>query len=204
MNPTALWFLSLLAAYGLGSMPTGWLVVKCLRGVDLRQQGSGSTGATNVLRVAGRWPALGVLLVDVAKGTAAILLAKGLGATPWQQLAVGLLTLAGHIWPVWLKFHGGKAVATGLGIFLGLAPMAAMACLGTFLVVLAISRKVSMASLTAGLVLPVVMVWAVAGSERLPYTLLALAATVLVFWRHRGNIQRLLAGKEPSLGQKSL
>ena len=204
MNPAASWFLCLLAAYGLGSIPSGWLAVKWLRGVDLRQQGSGSTGATNVLRVAGRWPALAVLLVDVGKGTAAVLLAKGLGTTPWQQLAVGLWALAGHIWPLWLKFRGGKAVATGLGVFLGLSPAVALACLGSFLVVLAGVRMVSVASLTAGVLLPVLMAWGTAGSAaRLPYTLLALAAMVLVIWRHRGNMKRIRMGQEPRLGEKA-
>ena len=204
MNPAASWFLCLLAAYGLGSIPSGWLLVKWLRGVDLRQQGSGSTGATNVLRVAGRWPALVVLLVDVGKGTVAILLAKGLGATPWQQLAVGLCALAGHIWPLWLGFRGGKAVATGLGVFLGLSPPVALACLGSFLVVLASVRMVSVASLAAGVLLPVLMAWGTTGSAaRLPYTLLALAAMVLVIWRHRGNMKRIRMGQEPRLGRKA-
>lgn len=204
MNPAASWFLCLLAAYGLGSIPSGWLLVKWLRGVDLRQQGSGSTGATNVLRVAGRWPALVVLLVDMGKGTVAILLAKGLGATPWQQLAVGLCALAGHIWPLWLGFRGGKAVATGLGVFLGLSPPVALACLGSFLVVLASVRMVSVASLAAGVLLPVLMAWGTTGSAaRLPYTLLALAAMVLVIWRHRGNMKRIRMGQEPRLGRKA-
>ncbi|KKZ12234.1 MAG: glycerol-3-phosphate acyltransferase [Candidatus Synechococcus spongiarum SP3] len=204
MNPEALWLPCLLAAYGLGSIPTGWLVVKWLRGVDLRQQGSGSTGATNVLRVAGRWPALAVLLVDAGKGTVAILLAKGLGATPWQQLAVGLCALAGHVWPLWLRFRGGKAVATGLGVFLGLSPAVALACLGSFLMVLASVRMVSAASLTAGVLLPVLMAWGTTGSAaRLPYTLLALAAMALVIWRHRGNMKRIRMGQEPRLGQKA-
>lgn len=204
MNPEALWLPCLLAAYGLGSIPTGWLVVKWLRGVDLRQQGSGSTGATNVLRVAGRWPALAVLLVDAGKGTVAILLAKGLGATPWQQLAVGLCALAGHVWPLWLRFRGGKAVATGLGVFLGLSPAVALACLGSFLMVLASVRMVSAASLTAGVLLPVLMAWGTTGSAaRLPYTLLALAAMALVIWRHRGNMKRIRMGQEPRLGQKT-
>jgi len=204
VNPEALWLPCLLAAYGLGSIPTGWLVVKWLRGVDLRQQGSGSTGATNVLRVAGRWPALAVLLVDAGKGTVAILLAKGLGATPWQQLAVGLCALAGHVWPLWLRFRGGKAVATGLGVFLGLSPAVALACLGSFLMVLASVRMVSAASLTAGVLLPVLMAWGTTGSAaRLPYTLLALAAMALVIWRHRGNMKRIRMGQEPRLGQKA-
>ena len=204
MNPEAAWLLCLLAAYGLGSVPAGWLVVRWLRGVDLRQQGSGSTGATNVLRVAGRWPALAVLLVDVGKGTAAVLLAKGWATTPWQQLAVGLCALAGHIWPLWLGFRGGKAVATGLGVFLGLAPAVALACLGSFLVVLASVRMVSVASLAAGGLLPILMAWGTAGSDsRLPYTLLATAAMVLVVWRHRGNIKRIRMGQEPRLGRES-
>ena len=204
MSPEASWFLYLLAAYGLGSVPAGWLVVKWLRGVDLRQQGSGSTGATNVLRVAGRWPALAVLLVDVGKGTVAILLAKGWEATPWQQLAVGLCALAGHSWPLWLGFRGGKAVATGLGVFLGLAPAVALACLGSFLLVLASVRMVSVASLAAGVLLPVLMALGTTGSaDLLPYTLLAMAATVLVVWRHRGNIKRIRMGQEPRLGRKA-
>lgn len=206
MNPEASWLfcLFLLAAYGLGSIPSGWLVVKWLRGMDLRQQGSGSTGATNVLRVAGRWPALAVLLVDVGKGTVAILLAKGWGATPWEQLVVGLCALAGHSWPIWLGFRGGKAVATALGVFLGLSPAVALASLGSFLVVLTIVRIVSVASLTAGVLLPILMAWGMAGSDaRLPYTLLALATTVLVIWRHRVNMQRIRMGQEPRLGQKA-
>ncbi|OOV35333.1 acyl-phosphate glycerol 3-phosphate acyltransferase [Candidatus Synechococcus spongiarum LMB bulk10E] len=203
MNPEASLLLCLLTAYGLGSVPSGWLTVKWLRGVDLRQQGSGSTGATNVLRVAGRWPALAVLLLDVGKGTVAVLLARGWGTTPWQQLAVGLCVLAGHVWPLWLRFRGGKAVATALGVFLGLSPPVALACLGSFLAVLASVRMVSVASLTAGVLLPVLMVWGTAGSAaRLPYTLLALATTVLVIWRHRGNMKRIRMGQEPRLGRK--
>ena len=204
MNFEFFWLLCLLAAYGLGSIPSGWLLVKWLQSMDLRQQGSGSTGATNVLRVAGRWPALAVLLVDIGKGTAAILLAKGLGATPWQQLAVGLCALAGHIWPVWLGFRGGKAVATALGVFLGLSPAVALACLGSFLVVLVSVRIVSVASLTAGVLLPILMAWGMArSSARLPYTLLALATMVLVIWRHRSNMKRIWISQEPRLGQKA-
>jgi len=180
--------------------------VKWLRGVDLRQQGSGSTGATNVLRVAGRWPALAALLVDVGKGTVAIVLAKGWGAAPgaWLQVVVGLCALAGHIWPLWLRFRGGKAVATALGVFLGLSPPVALACLGSFLVVLAVVPMVSVASLAAGVLLPILMAWGMAGSPaRLPYTLLALTTMVLVIWRHRANMQRIWMGQEPRLGQKA-
>jgi len=204
VNPAAFWLLCLLAAYGLGSIPSGWLLVKWLRGVDLRQQGSGSTGATNVLRVAGRWPALAALLVDVAKGTIAIVLAKGWGATPWLHVVVGLCALGGHIWPLWLRFRGGKAVATALGVLLGLSPPVALACLGSCLVVLVAVPMVSVASLTAGVLLPILMAWGMAGSPaRLPYTLLALATMALVIWRHRGNMQRIRTGQEPRLGRKA-
>lgn len=139
MSQPLLPLLVLVAGYLLGSLPTGWLAGRWLAGIDLRQLGSGSTGATNVLRQLGKGPALVVFLVDVLKGTAAVLLAKALlqpsGFTPstdWWVVAAGLAALAGHIWPVWLGWKGGKAVATGLGMLLGLVPAVGLACLGPF------------------------------------------------------------------------
>ena len=133
----------LLAGYLLGSIPSGWLAGRWLAGLDIRQHGSGSTGATNVLRVVGKGPALAVFLVDVLKGTAAVLLAKALlepagvlGGQAWGVdawvVAAGLAALAGHIWPLWLGWKGGKAVATGLGMLLGLAWPVGLACFGIF------------------------------------------------------------------------
>jgi glycerol-3-phosphate acyltransferase PlsY len=200
--------LALLAGYLLGSIPCGWLAGRWLAGIDLRQEGSGSTGATNVLRVLGKGPALVVFVLDVAKGTAAVLLAKALlqplgftSVTDWGVVAAGLAALAGHIWPVWLGWKGGKAVATGLGMLLGLAWPVGLACFGIFLTVLSLSRIVSLSSVVAALALPLLMLGSFGASGLRPaYLSLALLTTVLVLWRHRSNLQRLMAGTEPKLG----
>ena len=199
----------LLGGYLLGSIPSGWLAGRWLRGIDLRQEGSGSTGATTVLRVVGKGPALVVFLVDVLKGSLAVLLAKGLlqpggfdPVTDWWVVATGLAALAGHIWPVWLGWKGGKAVATGLGMLLGLTWSVGLACFGIFLAVLTISRIVSLSSVVAALSLPLLMLgWFGSDGMRPAYLALAVLTTVLVVWRHRSNLQRLLAGSEPRLGE---
>ncbi|MFM8936413.1 MAG: glycerol-3-phosphate 1-O-acyltransferase PlsY [Vulcanococcus sp.] len=203
----------LLAGYLLGSIPAGYLAGRWLQGVDIRTLGSGSTGATNVLRQFGKGPALVVFLVDVLKGTAAVLLAKALletgGHTDWIRdslvVASGLAALAGHIWPVWLGWRGGKAVATALGMLLGLTTPVGLACFGVFLTVLSASRIVSLSSVVAALSLPLLMLgWFQDHGMglRWPYLVLALLTSTLVIWRHRSNLQRLLAGTEPKLGQK--
>lgn len=202
--------LTLLAGYLLGSLPSGYLAGRWLAGLDIRQQGSGSTGATNVLRVLGKGPALVVFAVDVGKGAVAVLLAKALlqplgfdAASDWWVVATGLAALAGHIWPVWLGWKGGKAVATGLGMLLGLTWPVGLACFGIFLTVLSFSRIVSLSSVVAALSLPLLMLgWFGQGGLRPAYLALALLTTLLVVWRHRSNIQRLLAGTEPRLGEK--
>ena len=211
----------LLAGYLFGSIPAGYLAGRWLKGIDIRQEGSGSTGATNVLRVLGKGPALAVFLVDVLKGTAAVLLAKavleplgvlldaGGTATSWVMdswvVAVGLAALAGHIWPVWLGWRGGKAVATALGMLLGLTWPVGLACFGVFLAALSLSRIVSLSSVIAALALPLLMLgWFhdQALGLRWPYLALTVLTSGLVIWRHRSNLARLLAGTEPRLGQK--
>lgn len=196
--------LTLLLGYLLGSIPSGFLAGKWCKGIDLRTTGSGSTGATNVLRNVGKGPALVVFLVDVAKGAAAVLLANALTQNnplnDWIRVLAGLATLAGHIWPVWLGFKGGKAVATGFGMFLGLAWPVGLACFGLFMAVFSLSRIVSLASVVAALSLPLLMA---AGSASNANLVVALVAMGLVLWRHRSNIQRLINGTEPQVGQKS-
>ena len=214
--PLLLPLIVLLAGYLLGSLPFGYLAGRWLRGIDLRQHGSGSTGATNVLREVGKGPALVVFLLDVGKGIAAVLLARAvleplgepLGSGAWLidsgVVAAGLAALAGHIWPVWLGWKGGKAVATGLGMLIGLTWPVGLACFGIFLTVLTISRIVSLSSVVAALSLPLLMLGWFTGNGmglRLPYLALAVITTLLVVWRHRSNIRRLLAGTEPRLGQ---
>jgi glycerol-3-phosphate acyltransferase PlsY len=215
----------LLFGYLLGSIPAGYLAGRWLGGIDIRQEGSGSTGATNVLRVLGKGPALVVFLVDVLKGTAAVLLAKAAleplgvpldgantaswGTASWSTdswvVGAGLAALAGHIWPVWLGWRGGKAVATALGMLLGLTWPVGLACFGIFLTVLTLSRIVSLSSVVAALALPLLMLgwFSTQGlGLRWPYLGLALLTSTLVIWRHRSNLARLMAGTEPRLGQK--
>ncbi len=191
-------------AYLLGSIPSGYLAGRWLAGIDIREHGSGSTGATNVLRHVGKAPALIVFLVDVFKGSAAVLVAKqllGSNAHGWL-VAAGLLALAGHIWPIWLKGKGGKAVATGLGMLLGLLPAVGLASLGIFLLMLSFSRIVSLSSVVAALALPA-LIWIAGYSQTTAYMGLGVLAALLVVWRHRGNIKRLLAGTEPKIGKRS-
>jgi glycerol-3-phosphate acyltransferase PlsY len=199
LNPLAILVVPL--GYLLGSFPSGYLAGRWCAGVDIRQLGSGSTGATNVLRQVGKGPALVVFLVDVLKGSAAVILARGLlgaGAYGWL-VAAGLAALAGHIWPIWLGGKGGKAVATGFGMLLGLVPAVGLACLGVFLTSLALSRIVSISSVLAAASLPLLMAGAGAPGA---YLGLGLVAAVMVIWRHRSNLSRLLKGEEPRLGQK--
>ncbi|EDY38323.1 conserved hypothetical protein TIGR00023 [Cyanobium sp. PCC 7001] len=208
----------LLAGYLLGSIPSGYLAGRWWKGLDIRQEGSGSTGATNVLRVVGKGPALVVFLVDVLKGTAAVLLAKAvleplgqpLGPTGWAidsgVVAAGLAALAGHTWPAWLGWRGGKAVATALGMLLGLAWPVGLACFGVFLTTLTLSRIVSLSSVVGAVALPLLMLgWFQSQGlgVRWPYLVLALLTSGLVIWRHRSNLARLLAGTEPRLGDKA-
>jgi len=192
--------LLLAVGYLLGSMPNGYLAGRWLKGIDLRQCGSGSTGATNVLRNVGKAPALVVFLLDVGKGALAVLLAKSFGLNDWVQVLAGLAALAGHIWPVWLGWKGGKAVATGLGMFLGLAWPVGLACFGLFMAVISISRIVSLSSVVAAIGLPVLMVLAGANGASISVSGLA---SVMVLWRHRSNIERLIAGTEPRIGAKA-
>ena len=199
--PVILSSLLLLAiGYLLGSMPNGYLAGRWLKGIDLRQCGSGSTGATNVLRNVGKAPALVVFLLDVGKGALAVLLAKSFGLNDWVQVLAGLAALAGHIWPVWLGWKGGKAVATGLGMFLGLAWPVGLACFGLFMAVISISRIVSLSSVVAAIGLPVLMV--LAGTNGASISV-SVVASVMVLWRHRSNIERLIAGTEPRIGAKA-
>lgn len=198
----------LLAAYLLGSIPIGYLLGRWLKGIDLREVGSGSTGATNVLRTLGKGPALLVLLVDVGKGAGAIALVKWAYSLaelspltswqPWVVTLAGLAAIIGHSKSIWLNFKGGKSVAAGLGILLALSWQVGLATIGVFSVVMAISRIVSLSSISGAIAVSVLMILL---NQPLAYQLFGLVAGLFVVWRHRSNIQRLLAGTEPQLGQ---
>ena len=194
--------LILFLGYLFGSFPSGYLAGRIIKGIDIRSLGSGSTGATNVLRHIGKRAAITVFLIDVFKGVISILLAKYFLLNDSWQVAIGLSTLIGHIWPVWLNWKGGKAVATGLGIFLGLSWQVGISTLGVFIIMIALFRIVSLASVSAALSLPLIMFLSFKTSSiSLPFLLISLLAMTLVIWRHRENIIRLMKGKEPRIGQ---
>jgi acyl phosphate:glycerol-3-phosphate acyltransferase len=204
---------TLAIAYLLGSLPTGYLAGRLVKGIDIREHGSKSTGATNVLRTVGKVPAIAVLLVDMLKGAAAIALARDLlpaiASFPdidlniWLPYAItlsGLAALLGHSRSIWLNFSGGKSVATGLGILLAMSWTVGLGALATFGVLLAASRIVSLSSIGAVLAAIALIVGL---PHPLPFQGLVIAGGLFVIWRHKANIQRILAGTEPRLGQKS-
>ena len=144
-------------SYFLGSLPTGFLFGKFLKNIDLRLIGSGSTGATNVLRNVGKWPAFFVFIIDVGKGLIAVKIAQHYTNQNLFEVLAGIAAISGHIWPIWLKGKGGKAVATGLGMFIALSWKVGFASLGFFLIILVKSKIVSLSSISAAIFLPILM-----------------------------------------------
>lgn len=203
------WFVSaasIVAAYLLGSLPTGYLAGRVLKGIDIREHGSGSTGATNVLRTLGKAPALAVLLIDVLKGVTAIVFVRWIHTwldaqawMPWAVCLAGLAVLLGHSRSVWLNFTGGKSAATGLGVLLALSWPVGLGAAAAFGVVLAIFRIVSLSSIMAALT-AITLVCVL--EQPLPYRLLVIAGGLYVIALHRTNIRRLMAGTEPRVGRK--
>jgi glycerol-3-phosphate acyltransferase PlsY len=205
--------LLLVAAYLLGSIPTGYLVARWAKGIDIRQCGSGGTGATNVLRTVGKGAAIAVLLIDLLKGLLAVLLAMATWPQvlalapelapdwrPWILMLAGLLAIVGHSKSVWIGFAGGKSAASGLGVLLGLAWPVALGAVAAFGLTLALSRIVSLGSIAAAIATMILMV---ATGQPLPYIVLGGLAALYVILRHRSNIERLRLGTEPRLGQQS-
>lgn len=198
-------------AYLLGSFPTGYLAGRWLKGIDLREHGSKSTGATNALRVLGKGPGLAVLLVDVLKGASAVLLVRWLTAATslplpaadsqglvWLPVVAGLGVLLGHSRSVWLGFSGGKSVASGLGVLLALHWPTALTILAVFALVLALFRMVSLGSVSAAIAAPGA---ALLYGLPVPLVLFLAAAGIYIIFTHRANIQRILNGTEFKLGQ---
>lgn len=206
-----------LLAYLLGSFPTGYIAGKLLKGIDIREVGSGSTGATNVLRTLGKVPGAFVLLIDCLKGVLAInivyillnfapsqnLIPSTINIELWQPCLVtlaGLGAILGHSKSIFLGFTGGKSVATGVGILLALSWQVGLSTIGVFAIVLAISKIVSLGSISGAIAVSILML---IFHQPLPYLLLGIAGGFYVIFRHRTNIERLLAGTEPKIGQKT-
>jgi len=182
-------------AYLLGAIPFGYLLVKWKTGADVRASGSGNIGATNVLRTSGRAAGVATLLLDIAKGYLAVWIAIRLTANdPVWTSAAALAVMAGHAYPVFLGFKGGKAVASFVGAFLCLTPLALAAVLVVFVGVVAYTRHISMGSITAAATFPLA-VWLILHPP-FPVIIAAAIAGAFVIWRHRTNIQRLHAGTE--------
>ena len=192
-------------AYLLGSIPFGLILVRLVRGEDVRLSGSGNIGATNVARTGGAKLGVATLLLDALKGYAGVAFAITLThreAALDSGLAAALAALCailGHVFPVWLKFRGGKGVATAVGAFLGLAPRAVLVVLAIFLIVVAIFRYVSLGSIAAAAVFPVLAYFLYRGTWTVADLLVMFAASLLIILKHKANIRRLLNGTENRL-----
>ncbi|HEY3349646.1 MAG TPA: glycerol-3-phosphate 1-O-acyltransferase PlsY [Thermoanaerobaculia bacterium] len=192
--------LALAAAYLLGSVPFAIVLVRAFKGVDVRTQGSGNAGATNVLRTAGKGLAVGTMLLDVGKGVAAVLIMMSVTYDPRWLGAAAVAAVLGHVFPVWFSFRGGKGVATAIGTFGVLAPWPVLAVVGAFVIVVAATRFVSLGSITAACLLPLAMrlLFHAPDAE----VVAAAATTLLLVFSHRANIKRLLEGTERRLGRR--
>lgn len=208
-------FLSIFLCYFLGSIPTAFIAGKLIKGVDIREFGSGNVGATNVYRVVGKVPGILVLLIDITKGLLAVTLLANffyakifsasqsiplipaISLTPdLFKIILGMVTIAGHNWTIFLKFRGGKGVATSGGVLLGLAPKVVGICLLIWIVMVLLFRYVSLASITVSIALPILII-VFGGSKEL--ILFSVILCIISTYKHRSNIKRLLKGQEKKI-----
>ncbi len=188
--------------YLMGSLPTGLVVGRLVRGVDIREFGSGKTGFTNVLRTAGLWAGAVVLVVDIAKGALPVVIGRVISDEPYVLVVAALAAVAGHDWPIYAGFRGGRGVATSFGGLLAISPIVALILLPVGVVLMGVTRIMSVMSVGMAPVSAAVFVGlAVAGVEPWAYAVYALLAGSLLVVLHRENVRRLLAGTEPRLGR---
>ncbi len=192
--------LGLVGVYLVGAIPVGFIVARLAGGIDIRRAGSGNIGATNVLRTVGKWAGVLTLLGDIGKGYLAVAAARQLGPEPAWAASGAVLAIVGNCWPVFLRFRGGKGVATGFGAFLNLTLLATAPAALVWLVVAASFRYASLASVLAWLCLPLGVV---ALGYGWPAAAAALIAAAIIIGRHHGNIRRLVSGTEPRLGERA-
>jgi acyl phosphate:glycerol-3-phosphate acyltransferase len=185
--------LAVIIAYLIGSIPFGYLIVRATGGGDVRETGSGGTGATNVSRRAGKAAGVFTLILDLLKGALAIIIAKSMLNSDWWIAAAAIAVIVGHIFPVWLAFRGGKGVATGAGVFLVLAPMSVLCAGVIFVAVVCLRKMVSLGSI-AGAATIALYFWLVVHST--PLFTASCVGSLLIIFAHRGNIMRILNGTE--------
>jgi len=189
-----------IAAYLIGSIPFGFLIVKWIKGIDVRTQGSGNIGMTNVWRVAGAGWGIATLALDILKGVAAIWIAGHFDpGDDLLKVICGLSALLGNVFPIFLKFKGGKGIGISVGIFFSLLPLESAAGVAVFLVILGLTRMVSLGSLLGATTM---MSFTLYHQGLNWFSGLAIAATVMIWWTHRQNIKRILAGTENKIGKK--
>ncbi|OYD17298.1 acyl-phosphate glycerol 3-phosphate acyltransferase [candidate division WOR-3 bacterium JGI_Cruoil_03_44_89] len=194
-----MYILAIIVGYLLGSIPFGFLIAR-VKGIDIRKVGSGNIGFTNVLRTCGVVPGVLTCILDVLKGFLPTYIFSHVGASAQLcGILAGASAMLGHIFSAWLKFKGGKGVATGLGVFLALAPQAILIAAASWGIAIAITRIVSVGSITSGVVLPVAS-FILYGNT--PVSYFALFAGLISIFKHKQNIKRLIAGKEPRLGRR--
>lgn len=191
------YYFVIILSYLLGSISFGHLICTYWKGIDIRKFGSGNIGTTNVGRVLGFKYALLVFLGDALKGFIAVMIARQLGGQ-WLEVAAGLIAIAGHTWPIFLKFKGGKGIATGAGVIIALVPKVAIIALSLWAIITLVSRYVSLGSIIAAISVPILTLFFY---KSLPYFLFGLIGASFVTYKHIPNIKRLLEGKEFKIGQ---
>lgn len=192
--------LLLVASYVLGSIPFGLIIGKLWGSIDVRQHGSGNIGTSNVMRTVGKGAAAVVLVLDVLKGTVPVAAAASLGVPDWVVAATAFCAVAGHTGSVFLKFNGGKGIATALGAAIGIDFRLALALVAVWVLVLVVTRYISVASLAGAACMPFI-VWAL--GHHTPFVVSAAGISLLAAWRHRSNVSRLLAGTEYRFGERA-
>jgi acyl phosphate:glycerol-3-phosphate acyltransferase len=194
--------LLVLAAYLAGAIPTSFIAGRLVRGIDLRQHGSGNLGATNAFRVLGWRAATPIFVIDIAKGFVPAFYFPALdgAAAPGWALAYGAAAIIGHVFSIYVGFRGGKGVATGAGVFLALAPVAVLVGLGIWIVLVLTTGYVSLASITAAASLPIMVAVTAAPTEVL---IMSLLLSVFVIYAHRANVRRLIRGEEHRFRRRS-